>query len=316
MKPEECSPQELRNPAVEFGPEFYKALLDHMSDGVYFVDCERRILYWNEGASQLTGYKAEELLGSFCQDDILNHVDASGRNLCKEGCPLTACIADGRPHQANVFLRHKKGRRVPVSVRVQPIRAVDGSIVGAVEIFSDDSARREERRKTEAMKRLAFLDQLTQLPNRRFLEMSLHTALSEYKVHRDPFGVLMIDLDGFKEINDTFGHNCGDRALQEMARTLTGSLRPTDIVGRWGGDEFLAIVRNVNGEVLNELAERCVDLAAQTSLASNVGSRIALSVSVGGALARPGVTAEKLIQLADELMYQCKAKGRCRARIG
>ena len=321
MKPEEFSPQEPQNkepqnPAALVGPDFYKALLDHMSDGVYFVDCERRILYWNEGASQLTGYKAEELLGRFCQDDILCHVDALGRNLCLDGCPLAASIADGCLHQENVFLRHKEGRRVPVSVRVQPIRAADGTLIGAVEIFSDDSARQEARRKTEAMERLAFLDQLTQLPNRRFLEMSLHTALSEYKVHKDPFGILVIDLDRFKEINDTFGHTCGDRALQEMAKTLTGSLRPTDTVGRWGGDEFLAIVRNVNSEFLKELAERCVTLAEQTSLTSNGGSQIALSVSVGGALAHPGVTAEILVQLADELMYHCKAKGRCCARIG
>jgi diguanylate cyclase (GGDEF)-like protein/PAS domain S-box-containing protein len=316
MKPEEFPPPEPQNIAALAGSGFYKALLDHMSEGVYFVDRERRILYWNEGAFQLTGYKAEELLGRFCQDDILGHIDASGRNLCKDGCPLTASIADGCLHQANVFLRHKEGRRVPVFVRAQPIWATDGTLIGAVEIFSDDSARQEARRKTEAMERLAFLDQLTQLPNRRFLEMSLHTALSEYEVHRDPFGVLMIDLDRFKEINDSFGHAYGDRALVEMARTLTGSLRPTDTVGRWGGDEFLAIVRNVNSVFLKELAERCVTLAAQTSLTSNEGSLIALSVSVGGTLAYPGATAEELIQHADQLMYQSKAKGRRCARIG
>jgi len=292
--------KETQNTAVQVGPEFYKALLDHMSDGVYFVDRERRILYWNEGAFRLTGYTSEELVGRFCQDDILGHIDASGRNLCLDGCPLTASIADGCLHQEHVFLRHKEGRRVPVSVRVQPIRADDGPLIGAV----------------EAMERLAFLDQLTQLPNRRFLEMSLQTALSEYEVHGDSLGVLMIDLDRFKEINDSFGHTCGDRALQEMAKTLTGSLRPTDTVGRWGGDEFLAIVRNVNSKFLKELAERCVTLAEQTSLISNRGSLIALSVSVGGTLAHPGATAEELIQRADELMYRCKAKGRRCARIG
>jgi PAS domain S-box-containing protein len=227
-------------------------LLDHIGDGVYFVDRERRIQYWNEGASRLTGYKAEELLGKSCQDDLLCHVDHTGKRLCQDGCPLAASICDGNPHEANVFLRHKHGRRVPVSSRVQPMRGADGSIIGAIEIFSDNSAQIDEQRKTEAMNRLAFLDHLTQLPNRRFMEMSLHTALSEFHVHRDPLGVIVIDIDEFKRINDSLGHSGGDRALQEAAKTLIGSLRPTDTVGRWGGDEFVAIARNVDGDMLRK----------------------------------------------------------------
>ena len=284
-----------------------------MSDGVYFVDRERRILYWSEGAYRLTGYKAEELLGKFCQDDILCHVDYAGKRLCQEDCPLAASISDGGLHEANVFLRHKQGRRVPVTVRVQPLEGADGSIIGAIEIFSDDSAQTEERRRTEAMNRLAFLDHLTQLPNRRFMEMSLHTALTEFQVHHDPLGLLMIDLDGFKGINDSFGHSCGDCALQEAARTLTGSLRPTDTVGRWGGDEFLAIARNMDRETLSRLAERCVLMVAQTTVPSNDERLISLSISVGAALSRPGETAEELIQRADELMYRSKTDGRGRA---
>ncbi|MGB9406065.1 MAG: GGDEF domain-containing protein [Terracidiphilus sp.] len=143
--------------------------------------------------------------------------------------------------------------------------------------------------------------------------MSIQTALSESQVHKDPLGVLMIDLDGFKSINDGFGHNCGDRALQEAAKTLTGSLRPTDIVGRWGGDEFLAIVRNVSEDVLRELAERCVALIAQTSIPSNTERRISLSISVGAVLSCLGETAEGLIQRADQLMYRSKTGGRGRS---
>jgi diguanylate cyclase (GGDEF)-like protein/PAS domain S-box-containing protein len=299
--------------ATPTDPGFYKELLDHMSDGVYFVDRERRILYWNEGAYRLTGYEQKELLGRCCQDDILCHVDTAGNRLCQEDCPLTASIADGESHQANVFLRHKQGRRVPVNVRVQPLRDGSGAVVGAIEIFSDDSAQHEARRKTEAMNRLAFLDHLTQLANRRFVEMSARTALSEYQVHNDPFGVMMIDLDRFKEINDAYGHSCGDRALVQVGQTLTGSLRPTDVVGRWGGDEFLAIVRNVNRDALKMLAERCVALMVQTAIPSNDERAISLSISVGAALARPGETAEGLVQRADALLYRSKTNGRNRA---
>jgi len=306
-------PDELHNSAMPTGSSFYRELLDHIVDGVYFVDRDRRILYWNEGAFRLTGYKAEELLGKCCQDDILCHVDYSGKNLCHDGCPLTASIADGKPHSANVFLRHKQGRRVPVNVQIQPMLGTDGSIVGAIEIFSDNSAEIEAQRKIEAMKRLAFLDHLTQLPNRRYLEMSLHSALSEYQVHKDPLGVLLIDFDGFKEINDSFGHFSGDRALQEAAGTLMKSFRPTDIVGRWGGDEFLAIAYNVSEAILSELAKRCVALVGQTSILGDDDRRIPLSISVGAALSRLGESADELLQRADALMYLSKTGGRDRA---
>jgi diguanylate cyclase (GGDEF)-like protein len=216
------------------------------------------------------------------------------------------------PHEANLFLRHKQGRRVPVNVRVQPMRGSDGSIIGAIEIFSDDSAQFEVRRQKAAMERLTFLDHLTQLPNRRYMEMSLHTTLSEYEVHKDPFGVLVIDLDRFKEINDSFGHSSGDDSLQEVAHTLRGVLRPTDTVGRWGGDEFLAIVRNIDGMSLRMLAERCVALVRETSIKSGDGRPIHLSISVGAALSRLGEKAECVIDRADELMYQSKTSGRSR----
>ena len=296
-------------------PSFYKELLDNLSDGVYFVDRERRILYWNEGAYRLTGYKADEMTGRFCHDNILCHVDYAGRALCENDCPLTATISDGAMHEARVFLLHKQGRRVPVLTRVQPIRNEQNGIVGAIEIFSDDSAQTAMLRRAEALNRLAFLDHLTQLPNRRYVEMSLRTSWMEYREHKDPFGVVMIDLDNFKAINDEFGHNCGDQALQEIAKTLVGAVRSADIVGRWGGDEFLAIVDNVKMEILCELANRCVVLAQETSIVSDNGRTISISVSAGAALVRPDETVEELIGRADQNMYRSKAAGRNRATV-
>ena len=140
---DESEPIEEAIRVVPDNPAFYKEILDHMSDGVYFVDQERRILYWNDGARRLTGYSADELLGHRCQDDILCHIDGEGKRLCQEGCPLTASIEDGGMHQASVFLRHKQGRRVPVNVRVQPMKDAQGAVIGAIEIFSDDTAQNE-----------------------------------------------------------------------------------------------------------------------------------------------------------------------------
>jgi diguanylate cyclase (GGDEF)-like protein/PAS domain S-box-containing protein len=309
------APKHPGNTATPSDPAFFKGLLDHMSDGVYFVDRDRRILYWNDGAARLTGYTSEELVGRSCQDDTLCHVDGSGTHLCQNGCPLTASITDGGLHEAQVFLRHKQGWRVPVLVRVQPIRDTNGEITGAVEIFSDDSAQHAARRKNEELERLAFLDQVTKLPNRRYVEMSLQTVLSEYRVHNDAFGVLLIDLDRFKNINDRFGHANGDRALQEVAKTLVGTLRTTDIVGRWGGDEFLAVVRHVNHDNLTMLAERCCTLVAETSLPVGEGEVVSLSVSIGGALVTPEDGPESIVHQADDAMYRGKVSGRGRAVV-
>ncbi len=293
----------------EISTGLYKELLDRMSDGVYFVDRDRRILYWNEGATRLTGYEPEEIVGLYCQDNTLCHVDSAGNQLCLAGCPLSECLEDGTAHDAEVFLRHKQGRRVPVNVRVQPIRSDDGSIIGAVEIFRDNTAQIEVRRKAEAMERLAFLDPLTQLPNRRFLEMSLRTALIQYQAPGDPFGVLVCDLNGFKTINDRFGHPSGDRALKEVAKTLSAALRSADIVGRWGGDEFLAIAYNVTFEVLGELAERCLALVENASYRNGDDALEGLSISIGCAMVKPGDDIDSLVARADRRMYAKKKDG-------
>jgi diguanylate cyclase (GGDEF)-like protein len=229
--------------------------------------------------------------------------------LCLDGCPLLECIVSGAPRDAEVFLRHKHGRRVPVSVQIQPIREADGSIVGAVEIFRDNTAQIEVRRRAEAMERLAFLDPLTHQPNRRFLEMSLKTALVEFQATDDPFGVLVFDVNRFKAINDTFGHAVGDRALVEVSKTLVGGLRSADIVGRWAGDEFLAIAHGVTMDVLMELAERCRTLVDETYYRNGNGGLEPLSISVGVALVKPGDDWESMVARADRRMYQKKKAG-------
>ena len=286
----------------EISSDLYKELLDRMSDGVYFVDRNRRIQYWNEGAARLTGYKADEVIGRSCLDNALCQMDALGRLTSAGECPLCHCMGDGVPREAELFVMHKQGRRVPVSIQVRPIREADGNIVGAVEIFRDNTEEIEVRRKAEAMERLAFLDPLTHQPNRRFLEMSLRTAVVEFEAHGDAFGVLLFDLNNFKAINDKFGHTSGDRALLEVAKTLVGALRSKDIVGRWAGDEFLAIAHSVNMLVLEELAERCVALVQAAAFRNNEGGLEKLSISVGAALAKPGDDLEKLLARADGWM--------------
>lgn len=158
--------------------EFFKSLLDNLYDGVYFVDRQRRITYWNRGAERITGYKAEQVVGKSCSDNILNHCTEDGCELCTTTCPLTQSMKTGKSGEVEVFLHHANGHRVPVSVRTSPIYDEAGKVIGAVEIFSNNAQVMHARRKINALEQKAFFDPLTQLGNRRYLEItSLHLFL-------------------------------------------------------------------------------------------------------------------------------------------
>lgn len=295
-------------PMIPADAAFYRGILERISDGVYFVDLNRRILFWSEGAHRLSGYTSEDVVGHYCQDDILCHVDYSGTRLCRDGCPLLACMRDGSAREARVFLHNKHGRRVPVLVKVQPLRGDDGQIVGAVEIFSDDTAQAETLRRTEEMRKMALLDHLTQLPNRRYLELSLQSAMGEFHALGMPFGILVLDLDRFKEVNDQYGHAAGDRVLQETARTIAASLRPTDVVARWGGDEFVALIHHASLDLLEMLAKRCAVMVSEMAVPVQGGAQVRPSASVGIALIRPGESGEELLHRGDRMMYRSKQR--------
>lgn len=293
---------------------FYKHLLDEMYDGVYFVDRHRRILYWNRGAERLSGYSAGEVVGHFCHDDLLRHIDEYGRQLCKGACPLAATIRDGQPRQAEVIMHHKLGHRVPVLVRVAPIRDEHGDIIGAVEVFSDNSQQKAALEEIERLRQMALLDPLTGVGNRRFIESVTYARLEELRRYGWPFGVILADIDHFKAVNDTFGHLVGDDVLTMVARTLAHNVRAFDAVGRWGGEEFAIVAQNVSAGMLRVLAERLRVLVEQSTLSVDTVS-IHVTVSLGVAIARSDDTPFSLFDRADHMLYQSKQRGRNRVSL-
>ena len=288
---------------------FYQDLLDQMSDGVYFVTADRRITYWNGGAERITGYSAQEVLGHSCAEGILRHVNGAGRQLCLQGCPLLAVMEDGKPRRARVYLHHKDGQRVPVTVRGQALRDPDGEIVGSVEVFSNREvnpyAGKRQNRKDDS------LDSVTGLATRRFGEMHLNTLMQAVSEQATTFGVLYIDADHFKDINDTFGHNTGDAVLRMVSQSLVNGLRRGDIPVRWGGEEFLALLPGSDEAGLAATAER-VRMLVENSWIQNGGTQVRVTVSVGATMAVPTETGDDLVDRADKFMYASKQGGRNR----
>jgi diguanylate cyclase (GGDEF)-like protein/PAS domain S-box-containing protein len=302
-------PGEPVMPIPEKTPPSYKEILDHLYEGVYFVDRERYITYWNQAAERITGFAADKVLGSRCSDNILTHIDARGKRLCLEGCPVTETIRDGLPREAEVFLHHREGHRVPVLIRISALRDTAGAIIGAVELFSDNSARKAIAEHLKELEDLALHDPLTKLANRRYIQMTLKTRLEELKRYGLTTGVMFLDIDDFKHVNDTYGHQEGDRILVMVGNTLVINSRPFDVIGRWGGEEFVCLLRNVDEKTLCTVAERLRVLLENSYIYTRHGP-IRVTASIGATLARVGDNWEKAVGRADRLMYVSKRKGK------
>jgi diguanylate cyclase (GGDEF)-like protein/PAS domain S-box-containing protein len=293
----------------------YQKIIDDLHDGLYIVDSDRKIVFWNHAAERISGYAAKEVIGSPCADNILCHVDDAGLNLCCGECPLAVTINSGAPHDAEVFLHHKSGHRVPVSVRVMPLTDDDGNVIGAVETFSDSSHRTANEMRLKELEKLALLDGLTQLANRRYLDRELESRLEEMNRYEIPFGILFMDLDDFKAINDRYGHDTGDKVLQFVAGTFSANSRPFDLYGRWGGEEFVGIIRNVNTANLKHMGQRLRRLVEKSFVFVD-GEKLKVTISIGATMAVENDTVHTLFQRADGLMYQSKAAGKNRLTIG
>ncbi len=294
---------------------FHKTILDNLYDGVYYVDTDRRITYWNQGAERISGYSAEQVVGHQCHDELLMHVDDAGRLLCGDVCPLSETMSDGTLREKAIYLHHRDGHRVPVQVRAAPIRDTEGRIVGGVEIFSDNSGYAEAQQRVQDLERLALLDSVTGLGNRRFVETWLETRADELARYGWGFGVLFCDLDDFKNVNDEHGHETGDSVLRMVAATMEHALRGGDVVGRWGGEEFVAILAHSDVAGIAATAERLRALVERSTL-GEAPAAIRVTLSIGGTVAVPGDTAESVLARADGLMYASKEAGKNRVTLG
>lgn len=290
---------------------FYKSILDNLYDGVYFLDQSKKITFWNKGAERLTGYNGTDVVDKYRTENFLSPINEEGASLCEGGGPAEKTIVDGRIREAEVYYQHKDGHRVPVMIRVSPIRDSAGKIIGAVELFSDNLSKVELKRHLEDLRKQSLLDPLTQLVNRRGIEMNLNLRLEEMQRYQWPVGILFIDIDRFKLTNDRYGHYIGDKVLQMLAKTLLKNTRSFDMIGRWGGEEFIAIIVNVESKKLGAIAERYRLLVEQSQLVRDP-ENIAVTISIGATLSRPDDTVESIIKRADKLMYHSKELGRNR----
>ena len=282
-------------------PEVYEAVLESLPIGVYLVDRDRRIMLWNQGAEKISGYLRQEVIGRACADNLLMHCDENNHILCGWDCPLLGAMHDGRSRDATVFLRHKDGQRVPVSVRTAPFRDANGTLLGAVECFVERVLTPEAALNPHNQAVQDHLDELTGVPDHASVHSHLEALLEDFAEQRLPLGVLMIAIDDLDKFRMSRGRKGAEAIVGVVARTLARNVRPSDMVGCWGEGQFVVIGTNCPAAALARLAETFRQIVQSAEILW-WGDRISPAISVGGAVVRDDDTADSLLGRSQEAL--------------
>jgi diguanylate cyclase (GGDEF)-like protein/PAS domain S-box-containing protein len=287
---------------VEESLRLAATVFEHTHDGVLITDMEQRIQSVNRAFTTLTGYEESEVVGQ--TPNLLK----SGRHGQAFYQALWESLLSQGYWRGEIWNRRKNGEIYPELLTISAVTGTDGQTTSYVGIFADIGKLKESEMQMEF---LAYRDPLTNLPNRRLLELRLEHALKLAVRRRQPLALLMIDLDHFKDVNDSLGHPAGDDLLQQVSARFARRLRRDDTLARLGGDEFAVLLESSeDSEDAGLVAQNLIDeLADPVRLAC--GAEVSVGTSIGISLfPQHGECWADLLQHADAALYQVKKEGR------
>jgi len=275
-----------------------QAITDHLPAMVARFDRDARYLYANERSRAMV--PGIDLIGKTLPE-------LRGPEHYAQFRPMVEAVLKGETQAFDTWLDTPQGR-IELRAQFVPDRAADGSVQGFYSLAFDIT---EDKRLERELERLARFDALTGLANRRHFEEKLAEQVALARRTGQPLLLLALDLDRFKQINDTLGHAAGDEVLVEFGRRVAAAAyADVDLVARLGGDEFMVLVEySANAEAGERMARKIIDaMAAPIALAS--GQKVLAATSIGIGLAQPVQSGEALLELADKALYEAKAQGR------
>lgn len=287
---------------------FERKLITNMHDGVVFVDAGRRIFQWNTGAERLTGVSGTAATDRMFEPSLLQLSYPNGALIPDDKCPVRAVLQTGTPNSQRVGMLGRSGRHVSIDLHVYPVFSTSGVTCGATLLMHDASSETSLEEKCMALHAQTTRDPLTQVANRAEFDRMLALFIDAHQDTGLPCALIMTDIDHFKKINDTFGHQAGDEAIVTFATLLKSLCRTGDLVARYGGEEFAVLCANCNNATAavraEEIRKRLAE-TAHTSLANHL-----FTASFGVTELQVGDTPETMIRRADRALLQAKDQGR------
>lgn len=304
---------------------FLAQVVDSNSVATLVIDHEHKVTHWNRACEKLTGVPAENVLVTrdrwrpahpesppSMADLLLDGVLETDFQRFYFGNLQKSALVDGA-FETEEFCQDVGGGKW-LFITAAPLRNQDGEVIGAIETIQDVTERRNAEEKLrlseELYKKISMTDGLTELYNARHFHTILDQELSRAARYRRPLSLIILDLDNFKQINDTYGHAEGDLVLQVLSGIIQNCLRGSDTAYRYGGEEFAVLMPEASVEAGATIAERLRQTFADSPVTLGCGTVIHTSVSVGVTQYMPGDDARSLFCRADDGMYQAKRRGK------
>jgi diguanylate cyclase (GGDEF)-like protein/PAS domain S-box-containing protein len=287
---------------------FEKKLIDNMHDAVLFVDVHSTILLWNTGAERLTGVSSGAACGRTFLPSLLDMHNSHLGQIPDEECPVTRTMETGVQSIGRVNIMGRQGHYVAVDLHMVPVRRSDGVLQGATVLLHDASPETSLEEKCQALHAQVAKDPLTQVANRAEFDRMLNNFIAAHQESQLPCSLIMSDIDHFKLINDTHGHQAGDAAIITFAALLKSMCRSGDLVARYGGEEFAILCAdcsNASAAQKAELIRRSLAELEHTYLGNKI-----ITASFGVTELQPGDTPETMLRRADRALLQAKDQGR------
>jgi len=299
---------------VAVDTDMFRTVLEGLRTALYVVDLEGRTLFWNDGAERITGYLRQDVVGRVCGESFLGEAEGDEEESRGGLRSIAAVIRDGKIIKAEISLRHKNGHRIPVQLRAFPIRNARGAIVGVAESFEETISVSDWDRRHTKLATYGCLDQASGVLNHGMVESHLRENLGTFVAHPVPFSILSIEIDHLDKIQARDGPGAIAATIRVVGQTLENSLRPTDFLGRWQENHFLAVLTECNEWEIARAADRLRRMASASKI-EWWGDFIPVTISLGATSAKPGDTVEGIVARAMQALSESIKQGGNRTTV-